>query len=257
MKKKYQYFILLIIVIFLIIGIKEIIMNAKSDTNNKVVNNGSTLSERFANLYEIVNSGSGLYKIDGKYVFKGNSDNYIAFNEELWRIVSLEKDGTVKIVRNDLLNLKKNYKDAIEYLNNDYYNSLKNKNLIEKKDFNTTYYDIGNLTTEEDLNNASIVSAEKYHVGMLSVIEIANATTYVTFDQYLNLFFWVNRNSNYLYLSEKWLTMTPSVYVNYDFLKENANESAMIRPSVYLKKDLKIKSGSGTKNNPYILNKNY
>ena len=89
---------------------------------------------------------------------------------------------------------------------------------------------------------------------MLSVVEIANATTYVTLDQYLNIFFWVNRKSNYLYSSQKWLTMTPSVYVNFDFLKENENEKAMIRPVVYLNKDLKISSGNGSKSEPYILN---
>lgn len=47
--------------------------------------------------------------------------------------------------------------------------------------------------------------------------------------------------------------MTPSIYINFDFLKESDDVSAMIRPAVYLNGDLKICYGSGTKNDPYIL----
>ena len=61
------------------------------------------------------------------------------------------------------------------------------------------------------------------------------------------------QNYNYLYLLDKWLTMTPSIHINFDFLKESDDVSAMIRPAVYLNGDLKICYGSGTKNDPYIL----
>lgn len=60
---------------------------------------------------QIVSSGDGLY-IDkyeeGKYVYKGtNPNNYIVFNNELWRIVSIDKDGTIKLLKNDVLLDKK------------------------------------------------------------------------------------------------------------------------------------------------------
>lgn len=249
MKKKYVYVILLIVILFLVFCFHvEVVKEDK-----KVTNIGDTLALRIMNLYEIVESGNGLYKINDKYVFRGNSNNYIEFNDELWRIVSLENDGTIKIVRNDLLEYEKEYDETINYLNSDYFNSLKNKDYIVKSKFDSTYYDISKLISFESLNGLVELESKEYNVGMLSVVEIANATTYVTLDQYLNIFFWVNRKSNYLYSSQKWLTMTPSVYVNYDFLKENKNEKAMIRPSVYLKKDLKISSGNGMKSDPYVL----
>ena len=54
-----------------------------------------------------VNSGDGLYEDvyeQGRYVYKGsNSNNYIMFNNELWRIVAKEADGTYKILRNEIL----------------------------------------------------------------------------------------------------------------------------------------------------------
>ena len=55
----------------------------------------------------VVTSGDGLY-VDtyepGRYIYRGqNPDNYIMFNDELWRIIAKETDGTYKIIRNDKL----------------------------------------------------------------------------------------------------------------------------------------------------------
>ncbi len=55
----------------------------------------------------IVSDGNGLYKDEyesGRLIYRGqNPDNYIMFNDELWRIVAKEADGTYKIIRNDIL----------------------------------------------------------------------------------------------------------------------------------------------------------
>ena len=56
-------------------------------------------------LENVVDSGDGLYKDiyeENHYVFKGaNPNNYISFNNELWRIISVENDETLKIIRNE------------------------------------------------------------------------------------------------------------------------------------------------------------
>ena len=53
----------------------------------------------------VVTVGDGLYKDEyenGKYFYKGgNPDNYITFNGEEWRILSINSNGTVKIIRSD------------------------------------------------------------------------------------------------------------------------------------------------------------
>ena len=55
----------------------------------------------------VVSSGDGLYEDiyeEGRYVYRGqNPNNYIEFNNELWRIVAKETDGTYKIIRNEIL----------------------------------------------------------------------------------------------------------------------------------------------------------
>ena len=56
---------------------------------------------------ELVESGDGLYEDEyesGRLIYRGqNPNNYITFNEELWRIVAKETDGTYKIIRNETL----------------------------------------------------------------------------------------------------------------------------------------------------------
>ena len=54
-----------------------------------------------------VTSGDGIYKDEyesGRCVYRGeNPNNYIRFNNELWRIIAKETDGTYKIIRNEVL----------------------------------------------------------------------------------------------------------------------------------------------------------
>ena len=50
----------------------------------------------------IVKSGDGLYKdgyISDRYIYRGaNPDNYVSFNNELWRIVSVDGNGNIQII---------------------------------------------------------------------------------------------------------------------------------------------------------------
>ena len=62
-------------------------------------------------LKNVVTQGNGLYEDiyeDGRYVYKGlNPNNYITFNNEFWRIISVEKDNTLKIIKEDTLGTMK------------------------------------------------------------------------------------------------------------------------------------------------------
>ena len=55
----------------------------------------------------VVTEGDGLYEDiyeEGRYVYRGQDpDNYIMFNDELWRIIAKETDGAYKIIKNDVL----------------------------------------------------------------------------------------------------------------------------------------------------------
>ncbi len=53
----------------------------------------------------VVTEGDGLYADtyeEGRYIYKGaNPNNYITFSGETWRIISVESDNTIKIMRNE------------------------------------------------------------------------------------------------------------------------------------------------------------
>ena len=59
------------------------------------------------NTVSVADSGDGLYVDEytsGRYVYRGaNPNNYIEFNNELWRIIAKEADGTYKILRNEIV----------------------------------------------------------------------------------------------------------------------------------------------------------
>ena len=59
---------------------------------------------------DIVSGGDGLYADEyesGRYIYRGQDpDNYITFNNETWRIIAKETDGTYKIIRNDVLAIR-------------------------------------------------------------------------------------------------------------------------------------------------------
>ena len=78
------------------------------------------LKDNFCN----TESGDGLYADtyeEGRCVYKGSDpDNYIEFNNELWRIIAIETDGTLKIVNLDST-LEKEYNtySCSDYANNE------------------------------------------------------------------------------------------------------------------------------------------
>ena len=131
----------------------------------------------------IETTSSGLYEdkyIKERYIYKGdNPNNFIEFNNSLWRIISIEPNGKLKIVkykpsgRYSFNNMWQN--SSLEtYLNNDFFNSIekKSKELITKELWN-----IG-PTTNNNLEN--IIAGEKSKtwegkIGLLSVSDYLKA----------------------------------------------------------------------------------
>lgn len=89
---------------------------------------------------ELATSGDGLYEAQGepgRYVYRGtNPNNYIYLKENgtntLYRIISYESDGTIKVVRNEKINESGNVWDgntARQNANNTYCNSANGCNV--------------------------------------------------------------------------------------------------------------------------------
>ena len=79
----------------------QISLKAKGNIREKP---GTEIGKIFV---EYATEGDGLYKDvyeEGRYIYRGqNPNNYITFNNETWRIIAKEADGTYKIIKNDVL----------------------------------------------------------------------------------------------------------------------------------------------------------
>ena len=114
-----------------------------------------------------VTTGDGLYKDEyeeGRYIYKGaNPNNYLTFNEETagWRILSVEKDGTIKIIKNQSIgNMIYNTENTGTYCDNNMANSYgcnawaATNNLTDKtKEFSNTVK-TGTVLKDSNINQS-------------------------------------------------------------------------------------------------------
>ena len=238
----------------------------------------------------VVTSGDGLYEDeyeDGRYVYKGaNPNNYIKFNNELWRIISKEADGTYKIVRNEILenrvwdtdyyetSLTNNWTYATlnRYLNDTYYNRLSNEaqSQIVSHDFG-----IGGIATMTD-DLASDIKNENSKIwnGKVALISVSdfirtNSNKELCGTNKLELYNSKTcRKTSWLFIdtSTYFWTLTPDTYNNnykevwqvhqffylYTTYVNVAGSTGGVRPAVFLSSNLSL-SGSGTQSDPFII----
>lgn len=123
---------------------------------------------------KVVTSGDGLYSDwteNGRYIYRGsNPDNYITFNGEQagWRIVSIENDGTIKIIKNETLGNKewdlagtRNPETSTYCVNGTTYGCnawASTQNLVGTPSVFTLYYPNGNPTTDTTTYSGTVIA---------------------------------------------------------------------------------------------------
>ena len=232
---------------------------------------------------DIVTSGDGLYEDeyeDGRYFYKGaNPNNYVTFNNEQagWRIVSIEPDGTIKIMRT--ANAGSRAWDSSDsnnwarpaslntYLNGTYYNGLNitAKSQIVAKDWSigAVTYDNNNLATQINNENGTKWNGK---VALVTVSEYIRSNSNknkcgsfsLNNDNYNSC---VNTGWMDTTTLSYWWTLSPRAGNSNNVFIVNSdgniyNDSASltddaVRPAVYLSSEVKITGGNGSLNSPY------
>ena len=240
---------------------------------------------------DIVTSGDGLYADeyeDGKYTYKGaNPNNYVTFNNEEagWRIISINSDGTIKIMRNSDINTSDNLAwdtaggtygsnnwnrpaDLNTYLNSTYYNSL--TLTAQSQVVEATYYagavtrnnnDIQDQISDEKVRTSKV----KVALPTLSEYLRANSNKKQCGTHSLNNGYYTTcRNSDWMYYSRNnWWTLSPDSSNSNRVFVVNSNSYAgyeranrmndAIRPAITLSSEVQITGGDGTQSKPYII----
>ena len=216
----------------------------------------------------------------GKYIYKGtNPNNYITFNNEMWRILSVEADGRIKIVRDELLpykvfdstipNISNNWdrpSDIKTYLNGEYLDSI----IVNKEKIVPSTWSIGKVTSGNDDLAGQIASenetqSQEASVGLITVSEYLRANTNTELCGNLSLnksnystcktTNWLFKNNNYYWTISPLSSNSSDVFYVYsdgNLYYTYAYDPYAVLPALYLSSDINL-SGSGTAGDPYII----
>ena len=224
----------------------------------------------------VVTSGNGLYKLsDDSYVFRGALvNNYVKYDDRLWRIISFTRSGEAKIIdvsSNSLLTLvswdlggNKEWEDSSLYalLQGNYYAGLSDKDLLVPFVWDVGRPNVDDRPTLAQLKNfeKSALSRTTLYVGLLNTSDFAQASLNSTcqnspLDSGVSC-----RSDNYLASSATW-TMNSSNGSNSDAFMINGERieqkdvtfETAARPVVYISNQAEILNGDGSSGSPYII----
>lgn len=235
------------------------LINKNSDEHNWYINSDGSLAisdnihsfgiRPVVRLKKEIDLISGDGSKENPYIIKEKEDNilnigeYVKFNNSLWRIIELTDDKVVisseeclsengscilKSFGNTNIFEKSN---LYHYLNDTYYNSIENKDFIVKNIFGIGDY------IDYNYNNTTLKNVEAYvGISKISDYYVSKKTdTYLLTTNDRQAIYTINKNASY--------------YLDFP------TDEKVIYPVLALDINLKVNSGDGTKNNPYILSR--
>ena len=229
---------------------------------------------------ETIIENAGLEKdpYECRYFFTGKSvNNYISFNnEKSWRIMSVECDGRIKIMRFSTLGDSYAWDEdggndwsapssLNTFLNNTFFNKL---NLTAQQQVETSDFSIGAVTYKNyDLKGQITDENSKTWHGNIALPTISeyirtnsDTTKCGTFLSHVGTYHAECNDTNWMYIDSQWWSLTISKnygpYIigwegNIDDGSNVTSNGNYVRPTMYLKSSIKITGGTGTSSNPY------
>jgi hypothetical protein len=210
----------------------------------------------------IVTSGDGLYETEDEYIFRGtNVNNYLYYSSRIWRIIGINDDGSIKIITDEPQTTIVWGYDSNDY-NNSYIRSWLNPiDDVENTGFFYNSLDDADIyiTTSnwcadiiEDVNNVSCNNiVDNDAIGLLSINDYKKAGAQ---NSYLKKEFYEWTINGYTD-NQVWYRM-PSGELSNNSNSENSYYAHAVRPVVNIKGDIKVISGDGKKESPFIIRKN-
>ena len=224
-----------------------------------------------------------------RYFFTGsNPNNYITFNDETagWRIISVECDGTIKIMKIADINTSNTLAwdtsevygnnnwsrpaDLNTYLNGTYLSGLSSnaQSQIVSKDFGIGGVDYNNNDLAGQVNNENSTTWNG-KIALPSVSEYLRTNSNISCKTFRsnNSYFDTCKQTNWMFASTgteyAWWTLSPYSYDShyvYDLATEgypenirygHCNGKEGVHPTLFLSSDIIITGGTGTKSDPY------
>ena len=219
--------------------------------NFRVEEESKTLNGSIINNNKIT-SADGLHQDTEGHYFKGHvSNNYVKFANRLFRVIRINKNGTVKVISEDIVasflwGEESSYANSNlkSWLSTDetgvYYKTLPNpQNYLAYTNY-----------SEDRLSSSKVISNMQKEKDYLTTLTIADYSTAGGKESFLNNnhAFWVigiDQDANNLFIDTDGSIESALSYEAYG-----------VRVVLTFKKDINIASGDGTIENPYLINQN-
>lgn len=218
------------------------IYNPKTESGEVITLIAQTLN----NSASYATEGDGIYRLGGASIYKGeNVDNYFLFSNQLWRILSINQDGSIELITDSYINAlnfdddKATYSESLinKYLNEVYIKSLDQSYLATTSYCLDEVEDLSKVTCETQKNDN--------YVRLLSLTEFLNSK--IGESTYLN-----SNEGFWLYNSFK---ENAWIVVENNLSTTGIKNSHLIKPVIRLKNSNILLGGKGTKEEPYYIEK--
>ena len=180
--------------------------------------------------------------------------NYVWYSGKMWRIISVNTDGTMKMVTDDVIT-------SISYGNDiNFYTDENTKSYMYQwlnEDFLDTLYNYENIIVTNSVWNVTPTSSENIKPEETNLVEapVGLLNVYEYYSSYQK----ANYSVGYLNNGYDWWLLNPNSVWNVWYVRNNGNcyngisyeESSGVRPAINLKSDILITSGTGAKSDPY------
>lgn len=270
----YAMIILIIGVLYLLIQISSnrynLLKNYKEDIVDTINGEGiNTVSDDYKNslFYNYLSSNNTFNSIDSnRYFYGSDPNNYLLLKTEsdtnhLFRIIGIMDNKYIKVIDTEsYLNFSidnTNYYSSSLFntLNNDYYNSILDKNFIEKRKTHVTEISLNNYPKAIKKKEDGSLKVEKCYINLPYASDFAYAADSSKHNNKLDSSYstyntnWMSNSYSYLlqgYIGNK----VHATNISSLDLK-SIGEIVRIYPSFYLKSNIKYSSGVGSSSNPY------
>ena len=229
----------------------------------------------------VVSTGDGLYNLGDRYIFKGEyPNNYLKFDDKMWRIIGINSDGSIKAIytdkkvdRNSWDDRYNSSKDSyvgindfrvsrlLEYLHKIYedntYVSKSNKDLLVKHD-----WCIGKVSQGDTAISSLNLCSDTYNDLYIGVVQIDDVLL-PSLDKKCDSMYDIEcTNYNYFLKINTGMTLNASSTNSYvifssnegSIMNKNASIEGYARPVINLNSNILYKSGTGTSDDPYVIN---
>lgn len=222
--------------------------------------------------------GNGVYTINDEYVYRGSDvDNYVSFNDILWRIVKIDKDGDIKLVKAertmDTYSWDTKYNSESETTSGDTSNYL----LTNIRQMLNTYYEdnftkenkskiiskdicVGkvSLTDEFSTEKECSIIKESEKVSLLNATDYKNASldnncTTLSSNECINRNYLADDNVNTWLLNPSSQDTYRVLYLYNTLGTSYASSERRINPVIYLSSKVITSKGNGTMDDPYVI----